>query len=79
LTAQTALALGLPAVDSVRVIGIGGDEHDATMYVAQIDAGAGRRNVRVAAIGERAIVGRDVLNQMIVRLIGPQAVLEVES
>jgi predicted aspartyl protease len=79
LTAQTARALGLPAADSVRVIGIGGDEHEATMYVAQVDTGAGRRNVKVAAIGERAIVGRDLLNQMVIRLVGPRAVLEVED
>jgi len=73
--------LDLPPVRSVRAAGFGGVLQDATLYHFALEV-AGRRYDHVEALATRrgyAIIGRNVLKSMVVKLDGPKGVLTVTS
>ncbi len=61
--------LGLPHVDVIDVAG--GGSRRATVHAATIEFGGFRLLGRVVAFIDEAILGRDILNQAVVRLDGP--------
>jgi predicted aspartyl protease len=68
--------LGLPQVDTIAFQGVGGGEVRSTVHAARLELGGGALVARVVSFGDEVIVGRDVLNQCVLRLDGPA--LEVE-
>ncbi len=64
--------IGASYVDSRRMIGAGGDTHMVNLYIVEVQIGA-YRIPGIRAIGlknSEAIIGRDVLNHLIVTLDG---------
>jgi predicted aspartyl protease len=63
--------LGLPQVDVVGLTGVGGARSRATVHAASVELGGAHLIARVVAFADEAILGRDVLNQVVVTLDGP--------
>ena len=61
----------LPVAGTIRIRGATGNVQDAVLYRAEISVGDLRRVLIVAAWGNEAVVGRDLLRHLIVRLDGP--------
>jgi predicted aspartyl protease len=71
--------LDLPPVRLVRAAGFGGLLQEVTLYHLALEVG-GRRYDHVEALGTRrsyAIIGRNVLKDLVVRLDGPKSLLTV--
>jgi clan AA aspartic protease len=64
--------LGLPQVDVIGVTGVGGARRRTTVHAATIEFGGVRLVARIVAFIDEAILGRDVLNQVVVKLDGPR-------
>jgi len=67
-------------VDRARLVGITGRHQIVDLYVVTIQVGSVRLpGIKVAALpqGATGILGRDVLNQLLVHLNGPALVLEL--
>jgi predicted aspartyl protease len=75
---QVAEALALPLIDRVEVHGVGGTAH-ANVYAAQVRIAGLREVVRLVALGEEALLGRDLLNRLTVELDGPAATIAVKA
>jgi predicted aspartyl protease len=75
----TVEELHLPEVARIRVRGVGGTSHEVVTYSVEIETAGIVALVRVVALGDRALVGRDLLNQWTVTLRGPAKVLEIET
>jgi predicted aspartyl protease len=69
--------LGLPQVDTVRIVGVGEVALRATRHVAVIEIGPLRLVAKIAAFVDEAVLGRDVLNQAVVTLDGPGLAMAV--
>ena len=67
----TIRRLKLPQIDVVDFTGVGGARSRATVHAASVELGGFHLFVRAVAFDEEAILGRDVLNQIIVTLDGP--------
>jgi len=76
---STPEELHLPEVARIRVRGVGGASHEVVTYSVEIETAGIVTLVRVVALGDRALVGRDLLNQWTVTLRGPAKVLEIET
>lgn len=63
--------LGLPQIDVISLTGVGGAKRRATVHATAVEFGGLRLLARVVAFVDEAILGRDLLNQIIVRLDGP--------
>src|SRR5262249_31164685 len=63
--------LSLPQIDVVGLTGVGGAKSRATVHAASVGLGGARLLARVVAFHDEAILGRDVLNQVVVTLDGP--------
>jgi predicted aspartyl protease len=70
--------LGLPAVDRVSVTGVNGLSHPLPVYAAQVALNGYRKVIRAVSLGATPLIGRDVLNNVTIRLRGPEAILEVD-
>lgn len=73
----TARALRLPPIDEIWIEGVGGDALRATVHAAELEFAGFRCLARVAAFGQEGILGRDVLNRVVLRLDGPGRTLSV--
>ncbi len=74
-----ARRLNLPVLGEVGVGGSGGLSQRATIHAAVVEVAGARWPVQVIALGGESLVGRDLLNQWVVTLKGPQGKLEVEA
>ncbi len=74
-----ARELRLPAVGQITVRGVGGSLRGARVCAAEVEAGGVRSLVEVVAMGEEALVGRDLLNRWTVTLHGPQHVMDLAA
>jgi predicted aspartyl protease len=68
---QVARSLRLPVVDKLQIEGVGGTAQAATIHAARVHVGGLRVLARVAAFGEEALLGRDVLNKLSLDIDGP--------
>jgi predicted aspartyl protease len=69
--------LGLPPIDVVAVIGIHGGRRRGVMHAADLSIGDFRIAARVVAFSHEAILGRNVLNQLVMILDGPASMISV--
>ena len=70
--------MGLPAVARLTVRGVVGSAQ-ATVYAAAVEVAGRQRIVEVVALGAEALLGRNVLNVLVLTLDGPRQSLGVES
>lgn len=71
--------LDLPPVRIVRAAGFGGVLQDMLLFHVDLEV-AGRRSKHVEALSTRrpyAIIGRNILQQFVIRLDGPRSMLTV--
>jgi len=76
IPARLAKSLGLPIIDEIRVIGVGGKPIAAPVHAARVRLGALHALARVVAMGDEALLGRDLLNRLLLRIDGPAGVVE---
>jgi predicted aspartyl protease len=76
IPARIARSLRLPIVDKIRVIGLGGKPIAAPVHAARVRLGALHALARVVAMGDEALLGRDLLNRLVLRIDGPAGVVE---
>jgi predicted aspartyl protease len=69
--AVVARKLRLPLVDHVTVRGVGGRPFRVGVHAASAEVAGLRCVARVVAFGREPILGRDLLNRLVVRLDGP--------
>jgi predicted aspartyl protease len=74
-----ARALHLPEIDEIAITGVGGGERRATVHAARLEFGGGSVLTRVAALGTESILGRDLLNRVVLRLDGPRLALSLHG
>ena len=74
---RAARALALPAISRIRVLGITGVAEVADVFAAVVELPGQRLLVEVVGFGDEAIVGRDLINRLVLRLDGPARVLEI--
>jgi predicted aspartyl protease len=70
-------SLRLPLVDRVKIQGAGGEPQTANVHAARIRVGTMRAVVRVVALGNERLLGRDILNRLILHVDGPGTLLSV--
>lgn len=71
LPMSTIRQLALPQVEVIALSGIGGARQRSTVHAAAIQLGVLRLLARVVAFTDEAILGRDILNQVLMTLDGP--------
>lgn len=71
--------IGLPAVSQVLVRGFGGVYRPAVLYAATLEYGKIMSVCEVLALGDEALVGRDLLRRLTLLLDGPLQILEVRG
>ena len=69
---RVATQLGLPLVDHLTVEGVAGGRAPARVYAATVELGPLRTLCRLVAFEDEAILGRDLLNRLVVLLDGPR-------
>lgn len=74
---SVARALGLPTVDRIEIVGIGGHVHQAAVHAAIVRIDGRSALARVVSLGSEAIAGRDLLARLVVTLDGPRQRLRV--
>ncbi len=72
-----AAQLRLPAVGEVSLSGVGRSSVRAVLHAARIEAAGREFLLEVLAVGDDALVGRDLLNRCVVTLRGPDGVVEI--
>ncbi len=77
--ATIANQLRLPQVGVIAVSGLGGATLRATVHAAVLDLGPIEMLVRVVALADEAILGRDVLASCVLELDGPSARIELRA
>jgi predicted aspartyl protease len=75
---RVARSLRLPIVDRVEVQGVGGKPRRVPVYAVRLRVGALRTLTRVVALGDEALLGRDVLNQLMLQIDGPAQRISAE-
>lgn len=73
---RIAKSLRLPIVDRIQVLGVGSKALTAPVHAARVRLGALQTLARVVALGDEALLGRDLLNRLILRIDGPAEVVE---
>ena len=71
IPARVAKSLRLPIVDKVDIQGVAGKVQQASVHAARVRVGALRALIRVVALGDESLLGRDVLNRLILTIDGP--------
>lgn len=74
---RTARVLRLPIVDMISVQGFAGDGKPRPIYAARLRFDGHDMLARVIAFGREPLLGRDVLNLLILQLDGPGQKLRV--
>ena len=77
--AQVVRRLGLPQIDVIGLTGIGDAKRRATVHAAAVEFGGVRVLARIVAFVDEAILGRDVLNQAVMRLDGPGLAISIDG
>lgn len=77
--AATVRQLGLPQIDAIGLTGVGGARRLAPVHAAVVELGGLRVMARVVAFLDEAILGRDILNQLVVVLDGPKLEISVAN
>jgi predicted aspartyl protease len=75
---RVARSLQLPLVDRVELHGVGPGAHQAGVYAARIRVADLRMLARVVAFGEEVLLGRDILNRLVLRIDGPAGTVAAE-
>lgn len=70
--------LGLPAVDRVTISGVDSLPHPLPVYAAEVAVNGYRTLIRAVSLGTTPLIGRDLLNTLTLRLLGPETILEVD-
>lgn len=70
--------LGLPAVDRVTISGVDSLPHPLPVYAAEVAINGYRTLIRAVSLGTTPLIGRDLLNTLTLRLLGPETILEVD-
>lgn len=68
----------LPVGGLIEIRGVTGFMEEAVLYRAEVAIGSMRHILLLVGLGSEVIVGRDLLNQMEVKLDGPSQMLSVE-
>ena len=76
IPAKIARSLRLPVIDRVDIQGVAGKVQQAAVHAARIRVGSLRALIRVVALGEESLLGRDVLNRLILTIDGPGQTIE---
>jgi predicted aspartyl protease len=76
IPARIARSLRLPVVDRIRVLGVGGKPVAAPVHAARVRLGGLHVLARVVALGDDALLGRDLLNRLVLHIDGPAGVVE---
>jgi len=74
----TPRALRLPAIDEVWIEGVAGVARRRTVYQARVEFAGISSLAPVVALGDHAILGRDLLNHVVARLDGPALTLSLQ-
>lgn len=69
--------LALPQVDVVGISGVGGGKQRATVHAALVELAGLPVVARIVAFAGEAILGRDLLNRLVVTLDGPGRTVSV--
>jgi predicted aspartyl protease len=77
IPATVAKALELPRVGSLEIVGVGGTERTAYVHAALVEFAGRRLLARVVPFDHEAILGRDLLNGIVIVMDGPKRVLQV--
>jgi predicted aspartyl protease len=72
---RIARSLRLPVVDRAEVQGVGGKPQAVAVHAARVRIGTLRVLTRLVAFGDEALLGRDLLNQLILHLDGPALII----
>ncbi|MFI5309576.1 MAG: aspartyl protease family protein [Polyangiales bacterium] len=76
---HVARSLGLRLVDRVQIQGVVAGRHPASVFAARVQIGRFAKLARLVAFGDEALLGRDLSNQLVLRVDGPaQATTVVE-
>lgn len=76
---KIARSLRLPVVDRTEIQGVGSKSQAANVHAARIRLGSLRVLARVVALGEECLIGRDILNRVVMQLDGPNETLQVTT
>jgi predicted aspartyl protease len=76
---KIARSLRLPVVDKAEIQGVGSKAQSANVHAARIRLGSLRILLRVVALGDECLVGRDILNRLVLHLDGPTQTLQISS
>jgi predicted aspartyl protease len=74
---RVARALRLPLVSRVHIQGVAGAQHQAGVHAARVQIGTFERLSRLVAFGDECLLGRDLLNQLVLRIDGPKQAISV--
>lgn len=77
LPERTVRTLRLPVVDIVSVQGFAGESRARPIYAARLRIGGKTLLARIIGFGSEALLGRDVLNRLVMRFNGPERQLEL--
>jgi len=77
ISERLADTLGLPLVDRVIIQGVGGDPEPVPVYAVRLRLGSRRMLARVVAFADEALLGRDVLNSLLLTFDGPSQELDL--
>ncbi len=69
--------LALPIVGRLTVEGIGGPPRPVPVYAAEVAIEAYRVVLRVISLGTTTLLGRGLLNRLMIHLDGPEAMLAI--
>lgn len=70
--------LALPRVGDAIVTGYDGLHRTLTVYAVEIRIAGHQAVVEAAGFGTNALLGRDLLNALVIHLYGPEAIFDVE-
>ena len=72
IPAAVARSLWLPRVGQLDIVGVGGGGGSAPAHAARLEIAGVSVLARLVAYGDEVIVGRDLLNRIVVLLDGPR-------
>lgn len=69
--------LHLPAVGRLTVAGVEGPPRSLPLYAVEVSVNGYRVIARAVSLGTTPLIGRELINKMLMRFDGPKALLEV--
>ncbi len=73
-----ARSLGLPSIARTTVVGVDGLPWSLSVYAVEMAIDGYRTILRVISFGSTPLIGRDLLNTLVVHLYGPDMLLEAD-